>query len=247
MHHIEPAVGGKTLARVTANDISTMLSKVPGNANANRIHELTKRLFGYAVAHKWMADNPAAGWKRRHETPRANYLDVEQLAALFEALPNNAVGDALRFAALTGARIGEVLAMEWRHVRDSWTKPASSTKQKRDHIVPLSAGARLILDRQSRLGQLVFCRNDGSPIKTARKTWLWALKRSGFSKGTRIHDLRHSLASLLVNDGASLALVGAALGHSTPATTSRYAHIANRALKDALDKATNVISLKRSA
>ena len=51
-NHIEPAIGAKKLAKVTPSDVSTMLGKIPGNAHANRVHELTKRLFGYAVEHQ---------------------------------------------------------------------------------------------------------------------------------------------------------------------------------------------------
>lgn len=249
VHHLEPAIGTKKLAKVTHSDISTLLAGIPGAANANRIHELARRLFNYALAHKWLPDNPAIGWKRRHEERRENYLDGAQLTALFDALPVNEVGDALRFAAMTGARIGEILVMQRGDIRDNgatWVKPASTTKQKKSHTVPLSAGARTVLERQEQRGALVFARPDGTAIRTARKTWLWALKRSGLTPGARIHDLRHSFASLLINDGASLALVGAALGHATPQTTSRYAHIANRALKEAVDKATNVISIRKA-
>ena len=95
-------------------------------------------------------------------------------------------------------------------------------------------------------GQVVFAARDGSAVQNCRKTWLWALKRSGLS-GIRIHDLRHTMASAMVNSGASLAMVGAALGHSSPATTKRYAHIAQEALREAMEKATNVVPLKRSA
>jgi integrase len=110
--------------------------------------------------------------------------------------------------------------------------------------VPLSSEAMVLVARQPRRGAFVFARPDGNAIRNARRTWLWALKRSGLVD-VRIHDLRHSLASAMVNSGASLALVGAALGHATPATTQRYAHVANQALKEALDRATatNVIPL----
>ena len=199
-HHIEPALGRKKLAGIEPADISAMLAGIPGNANANRVHELTRRLLGYAVAHRWLADNPSLGWKRRHEAARESYLEAAAMAALFAALPVNEVGDALRFAALTGARIGEVLSMRHTDLRDNgsvWSKPASSTKQKRQHIVPLSAEAILVAVRQVKSGPFVFSREDGSPIKNARRTWLWALKRARLS-GVRIHDLRHSLASAMI-------------------------------------------------
>ena len=71
--------------------------------------------------------------------------------------------------------------MRWADLRDQdavWSKPASSTKQKKAHIVPLSAEAITVVERQARCGEFVFSRRDGAPIRNARKTWLWALKRS---------------------------------------------------------------------
>ena len=226
-----------------------MLAKIPGNAHANRIHELTQRLFAFAVAHQWRNDNPAKGWRRRHETEKQTFLDDATLGELFEALPVNEVGDALRFAAFTGARIGEVLTLTWSDLKDggrTWIKPGTTTKQKRDHTVPLPLAAQELVARQARRGSSVFSRADGSAVKNCRQTWLWALRRAKLS-GIRIHDLRHTMASAMVNSGASLAMVGAALGHSSPSTTKRYAHIAQEALREAMEKATNIVPLRKSA
>ena len=247
--HIGPALGTMTPAKVTPSDISTMLAKIPGNAHANRIHELTQRLFAFAVAHQWRNDNPAKGWRRRHETEKQTFLDDATLGKLFEALPVNEVGDALKFAAFTGARIGEVLTLTWSDLKDggrTWIKPGTTTKQKRDHTVPLPLAAQELVARQARRGPSVFSRADGSAVKNCRQTWLWALRRARLS-GIRIHDLRHTMASAMVNSGASLAMVGAALGHSSPSTTKRYAHIAQEALREAMEKATNIVPLRKSA
>ena len=71
-----------------------------------------------------------------------------------------------------------------------------------------------------------------------------AQAQSGLT-GVRIHDLRHSLASAMINSGAMLAFGGRGARTFDPATTQRYAHVARQALKEALDKATNVIPIKR--
>jgi integrase len=153
-NHLEPPVGKKALTRVSAANVTTMLTRIPGNARAKRVHELTKRLFGYAVDHKWMAENPALKWKRRHEARRQSYLDAATLTRLLEALPVNEVGEALRFAALSDARIGEVLSLGWSDLRDegtTWLKSAWTTKQKKAHVVPLPLAAVAIIERQLRV------------------------------------------------------------------------------------------------
>ena len=234
---------------VTTDDVSAMLNKIRGGPHANRVHELVRQLFRFAQTRKWIESDPSAGWTRRDEVKRQAYLDAAAWAKLDAALPVNVVGDALRFALATGARIGETLSFRWVDLKDegtTWVKPAATVKQKRDHVLPLSSSARVLIERQEKRGPTVFARADGSEVKNCRRTWLWALKRSGLS-GIRIHDLRHTRASRLVSSGASLAVTGALLGHSSPATTARYAHLEQTALREAAERADNVVPLRKLA
>lgn len=249
--YIEPKIASKKLRAIATRDIASLLSAVRGDVSANRTHEVLRRMFGYAAKWKWMSENPAIGWERRREVARGTYLEAVEVTALLAALPENAVGDALRLAMLTGARLGEVLSMTRTQVRENgavWVKPAAGTKQRREHIVPLSVAAQEVIGRQpAHASGLVFAREDGEAIKSVRKTFAWAIKRAGLRR-LRVHDLRHSFASLMVNSGASLAVVGAALGHSTPQVTSRYAHLATDTLRSAIESATgNVVPLRRKA
>jgi integrase len=116
-------------------------------------------------------------------------------------------------------------------------------KQKRDHIAPLSAPARLLLaeireaqipDRSGVLPEYVFPGRRGS-IKSIKRAWGVIMKAAGIS-ALRIHDLRHSFASELVSSGASLPFIGALLGHSNPNTTARYAHLYDGALRELADR-----------
>lgn len=246
--YIKDRIGDTKLTAVTARTVAALLAEVKGDVSANRTHELLRKMFGRAVAWKWLTTNPAIGWERRRETPRSTYLERDELGRLLGALPTTPPGDALRFAALTGARLGEVLGMTRGQIRDGgaiWIKPAATTKQRREHIVPLAPAAQEVIARQpTHSTGLVFAREDGERIASVRKTLAWALKRADL-KSVRVHDLRHSFASVLVNSGASLALVGAALGHSSPTITARYSHLATEALRQAIDGATgNVVPLR---
>ncbi len=78
-------------------------------------------------------------------------------------------------------------------------------------------------------------------IVETKRAWRHITKAAGISN-LRIHDLRHSFARELVSGGASLPLIGALLGHSTPSTTARYAHLFDDPLKAAVERVGAVIT-----
>jgi integrase len=113
------------------------------------------------------------------------------------------------------------------------------TKQKKLHRVPLSPGARQLLDDMQTYRKpdepFVFPgRGPGEHLAEIKKPWA-AVCKAAEVKGARIHDLRHSYASVLVSSGLSLPVIGALLGHTQASTTMRYAHLAD----DPLQEATN--------
>ncbi len=179
------------------------------------------------------------GVAKNTEHHRRRYLSGDELGRLVAALndhPDRQVANAVRMLLLTGARRGEVLSMRWADVDltdGKWSKPPSSTKQEKHHEVPLSAPARALLasirDEQAApgraLGEFVFpSTGKKGHLVEIKKGWATLCKAAGI-KNLRLHDLRHSYASALASGGASLPLIGALLGHSSPTTTHRYAHL----------------------
>jgi integrase len=130
-----------------------------------------------------------------------------------------------------------------------WVKPGSTTKQKTEHEVPLSAPARQLLSEiaEQQTG------NRGLPeftfpgagaaghVVEVKRAWKQICKAAGISN-LRIHDLRHSFASQLASGGASLPLIGALLGHSNPSTTHRYSHLFDDPQRAAVEKVGAVIA-----
>ena len=171
------------------------------------------------------------------------------LKALAE-YPNKKLANIFRLLLLTGARRGEVRAMRWADVdlkKGTWTKPGSTTKQRTDHVVPLSAPARQLLSeiyaaQHGAPSQWVFpsSRNDGHVIEL-KDDWARLCKTAKIT-GLRTHDLRHSFASQLASGGASLPLIGALLGHSNPKTTHRYAHLFDDPQRAAVEKVGAIFS-----
>src|SRR5262249_20660012 len=112
----------------------------------------------------------------------------------------------------------EVCAARWSQFDlggGTWLKPGSTTKQKTDHHVPLSAPALQLLAemKASARTEYLFPGRDGRGYLNIRTSWERVRKAAGL-EDVRLHDLRHSFASILVSDGASLPLIGALLGHS---------------------------------
>ena len=148
----------------------------------------------------------------------------------------------MRFLLLTGARFGEAATATWAQFDldlGTWTKPSSHTKQKREHVVPLSAPVLLLLQQlHARNGSsdFLFPGPTGQPVTTIKRFWGSVTRQAGF-EGVRVHDLRHSFASVLASGGASLLLIGQLLGHTQAATTARYSHLAASVQREAVERA----------
>jgi integrase len=240
--HILPAIGGKPLDTVTFGDVEALHRRIPGPFAANRAIESLRRVFNLAIRWEWCESNPAKGFETNPEHPRQQYLTADQVRRVLDELnaagrsPNSAA--IIKMLLLTGARFGEVPRMRWDDVdleHGIWTKPATTTKQRRTHRVPISGPALEIIKGQPKGFELIFPRADGKPFLNVRKTWYRILDQACVPP-VRIHDCRHSFASVLASNGVPLHVIGAMLGHSTPQTTARYAHLYDSVLHEAAER-----------
>lgn len=259
----------KRVADVTSTDIEDVKRRLADKpVTANRYLALLSKVFSLAMRWEMRSDNPVKGIERNHEDRRERYLSPAELARLAEQLakhPERNSANALCLLLLTGARAGEVYRATWEQFdleAGVWTKPSSHTKTKKIHRVPLSPAALVVLQEQQELSAgspYVFPgRKQGEPMRKTQGTWDAVCKAAGI-EDARIHDLRHTYASLLVGSGLSLPIIGQLLGHTQPATTQRYAHLADDPLReatgrvgalfDALNKGTSgeVVPMKRPA
>lgn len=242
--HVKPHFGQNIkVADVRYEDVDSLHRKISkGGAPyaANRTVAVLSKMFSLAIRWNMRSDNPARGIERNTEPKRKRYLKPDELAALTKALAahsNQQVADIIRLLLLTGARSGEATAARWDNLdlgEGVWSKPGSTTKQKTDHVAPLSAPARQLLSEiraeqianGRQLDTWVFpsVESKVGHIVDMTKNWRTICKAAGI-EDLRPHDLRHSFASQLASGGASLQLVGALLGHSNPVTTARYSHL----------------------
>jgi integrase len=251
--HIVPKLGRLRVEAVRRQDVEALFREVTKATpiRANRMHALLRRMFNLAIAWDWIAANPCVGIERNPENKRERYLSAEELERLMQALaahPEQHSANAVRLLLLTGARRGEVLGATWDQfdLTDGvWTKPAALTKQKKLHRIPLSAPARQLLATMRAEAdddaEAVFPGRRGE-FQTTLKTFWRAICRSARIEGVTLHDLRHSYASHLASAGLSLHVIGQLLGHSSPATTHRYAHLFDDPLRAATDRVGRIVT-----
>lgn len=231
--HIE--VGHLSLERLTAATIRDALRKLATDrtsATCNRYLAALSAVCRWAVKAEWMARNPARGIERQREAPgRTVWLTDKQRGALLTACDASEwpdLGLLVRMALSTGARRGELLALRWSdldldkglaHVRDS--------KSGEPRMLPLIQQVQDLLKPRAVPGGdgLLFpSLNDPSVPIEIRTPWEKAREAAGLPD-FRFHDIRHSCASYLAMNGATLLEIADVLGHKTLAMVKRYSHL----------------------
>lgn len=214
---------------------------------ANRVVALVSKMFALAIRWEWRQDNPARGIERNPEHKRERYLSGEEMTRLTAALADHRdqqAANIVRVLLLTGARRGEVFAMRWADLdleAGVWVKPSAHTKQKKAHRVPLSAPARQLLVSIPQTSEYVFPgRYSGRRIEI-HGNWR-EICAAAKLEGLRVHDLRHSYASILASAGLSLPVIGALLGHTQAQTTARYAHLFDDPLRAATERVGAIVA-----
>ena len=259
-NHLLPTFGERYLDQIKKDDIVTLhharRSSGAAPGSANRLLILMRYIFNLAL--KWetpgITKNPTAGVPLFEENnKRERYLSQEEARRLYEAIEQSE-SPMLRYIVpmliLTGARKREVLDARWEDfdvAKRIWRIPMSKSGKARH--VPLSDGALHILAqvREAQASQplkdvpWVFSNPDtGKPYVSIFYSWDTARQRAGLPD-VRIHDLRHSFASFLVNAGRSLYEVQKILGHTQVRTTQRYAHLAQETLIEAANTAVQAL------
>jgi integrase len=251
--HILPAVGRLALDEVSSTKIADLLRKMRENGyssgTTNRVIVLIR--FAFNLAKKWGVlgglENPASCFTTEPDVCLQRFLSQEEVQRLLAALDsdeNQVAAKAIKLLLLTGARRNEITHARWECV--DWRKstllvPVSKTGRPR--VITLSAAAMELLRSIEPLQRNPFIfpsEVTGRPCPSLHFPWSRIRRRSGLL-GLRLHDLRHSFASFLVNNGVSLYVVQGLLGHTQPRMTQRYAHLAQETLVSAAEVVGAVI------
>ena len=223
-----------------------------GKGAAAQCVALVGSIYTFGIGRGLYADNPARGVKKAPVRKVERYLSEAEIARLAEALDaevqesgNPYPPAAIKLLLLTGCRKGEIVNLRWDHVdfeRECLRLADSKTGAK---VVYLNAPARALLCELPRIAntsRVVSGARADSSGPAIDKVWSRVRKAAGLSD-VRLHDLRHSFASVGAAGGLSLPVIGALLGHKHAATTARYAHLS----ADPLRAANNAVGARIAA
>lgn len=240
--HISPIFGHRPLAGIDHCEVEDWLNRLLadgiGPASCNRFLAVFKTICSFAETRGFLGQgkSPCRGVASlKTHAQRERYLSLEEAQRLMERLRKSGRAEALalRLLLLTGARKSEILKARWEHVNIEQrllTIPLSKSGKPR-HIVLSDAAIAVIRSiPQINGSQWLFPGHaQGKPLSDLYLFWNKIRKELGL-RDVRIHDLRHTFASFLVNSGHSLYEVQKMLGHADPRTTMRYAHLGQEAL-----------------
>lgn len=253
--HILPAFEHRKVNEITRADIARWhASKADTPFRANRTLALLRTMLSKAEEWGIRAEgtNPATRISKFPEPPRERFLTETEMSKLGQTLydfearnaaPPHAIA-LLRLLCFTGMRLSEGMLLRWDWVdlpRRAIRLPDSKTGAK---TVPLSTPAIDVLQSVLRIegeGYVFPGRTPGKPIQGIQKIWQRIRVKAGLPD-IRIHDLRHAFASVAVQSGESLYLVGKILGHRQASTTERYAHLTADPVQSVAENTANTIA-----
>ena len=219
-------------------------------ATADHYVKFIRCALNLAVDWGILQTNPVSKIKLFNEDNQVErYLTEAELKRLMKVLgdyENRPMACIVLWLLATGARAGEAKAARWEDIdleHRVWVIQSKTSKSKKRRSVPLNDIALSVLDelkgsRQNPSGHLFIGKR--GPYRHLTKNWERLCEAANLC-GLRIHDVRHSFASMLVNAGHSLYEVQQALGHSDPKVTMRYSHLTKDTLQKAADSAAERI------
>ena len=254
--HVQKQLGSRHMDKISTQAVidfhHELVSKGLAKGTANRGLVLLKYMFNLAV--KWqtpgVTSNPAAGVKLfEANNSRERFLTAEETQRLLKAVEkskNTQLKYIVPLLLLLGCRKRELLDARWDDFdlgRRTWK--ISMSKSGKSRQVPLSKAALEIIQKLPRFEGCPFLLPNPDTLKPysqIHKAWNNARIAAGLPD-VRMHDLRHSMASNMVNSGRSIYEVAKVLGHSQLKTTQRYAHLSQETLLEAVDAAAEATGM----
>ena len=248
-NQILPWFRGRCVADITRVDVQrwfASLHATPGAANRSApILSVIMReaeVYGY----RREGSNPCVGIRRYRRKDRERFLSGAELRRLARTLKRHEARRPLhvaflRLLLLTGCRKSEIATLEWSSYREGHLfLPDSKTGPR---TVWLSSPARSVLERLPRTGQWVFpSSRTGKLLNVHALEAFWAKVRVEANlRDVRLHDARHTYASIAIMQGETVTTTGRLLGHGAPETTLKYAHLSDASVREAADALGDIL------
>ncbi len=244
--HLLPRLRHRKVADVSRADVAQLHADLAATpVMANRARSILSSAFNLAELWGWRAEgtNPCRHVPRYKEQSRERFLSEQELGRVGSVLgqaeqawdvSRHAVA-AIRLLILTGCRSAEILKLRWQEVdfeRRCLHLPDSKTGRKTVRLNTPALEVLASLERVEGNPHVIPGQKPGSHRDSLQLLWKRVCREAEL-EGVRIHDLRHTFASFGINAGLNLPVIGRLLGHSKTATTERYAHLADRPIRQA--------------
>lgn len=261
--YVEPFLGNLKISEIKSHVfeqiVASMIRKGLSKASVNKVIQHFKAVFNHSFNNELIARNPAKAYKQlKLDKKEMGYFSQDEMDRLLTYTSRKYVGEnrwkhvLYLTLFLTGKRLGEALGLEWHQINfdknvilisQMWcaleNKLIYTTKGRKDRPIPLNSVLRkeLAAIRTFSKGSFVFSNISEKPLDPSHfrsRHWEKDLKACGI-RPMRIHDTRHTYASLFMMSGGNLYDLQTVLGHSSINTTERYAHLSNSHLAGVRD------------
>lgn len=236
--HILPFFCNKELKAITKQDILKFKDSLKQyQTTANRCLKLISCVFNKAIAWDYLSEgrNPCLGITKYKENKKERFLAKNEIDQLSKTLTFNQdlqlncpyVLGVIQMLMYTGCRKSEILTLKWADVQLDQNCLHLKDSKTGEKIVPLNSLSKAVLEslEPQPNNPYVFCgKKPGGHLTDVKKTWTKIRKMLNI-EDVRMHDLRHTFASMAIKSGLGLYQVSKLLGHSNIQTTMRYAHI----------------------
>jgi integrase len=241
-HVVLPAIGGRRVIDVVPRDITKFhRARHETPVEADRALAVTSKMFNFAEQEgiRPNGSNPCRHVEKYPQKKRECMLSPADLARLGDVLAGYGgspyYAAAIKLLVFTGARLGEILGLQWQWIdfeRGEVWLPDSKTGAKTLHLPPPALAVLAELPRVEGNPHVIVGGVTGAALINLEKPWR-AIRKSAGLDNVRLHDLRHSFASIAASGGMGLPIIGKMLGHTQAQTTQRYAHLASDPVKAA--------------
>ncbi len=244
--HLKRVFGGLKVNQITKILVQTFQNDLRSlglaNGTINRYQQLLKSSLNYGISMEIIDihNNPASRLALLPEEGKERFLSEEEVSRLMKVLNNDnqQISKIVQFLLASGLRLNECLRAEWKNL-DMQNKlmviPSKNAKSKKVDSIPINTVMLKILESCSRSTPYPFENpKTGKPYVSIKKGFAKLMRQAGI-EGVTAHTMRHSFASILINQGVSLYLVQRLLRHSSSKVTEKYSHLTNTSVMAASD------------
>ena len=241
--HLEPAFGKFKLSDITRECVAKFHAKYQDEPyGGNKLLAILSKFFNWCEQKELitLGANPCKHIQKFKEPSRERFLSSSEIKRLLlvldtatdEKLATTAAVNAIRLLMLTGARRNEILTLRWDFIdltQHVINLPDSKTGKKTIMLSDTAVKLLRTIERNSN-PYVISGQNENTHLVNIKSAWQRIRKAAGL-EDVRLHDLRHTYASMAINNGVPLELISKLLGHKQLKTTLRYAHLQNDTLK----------------